>query len=85
MEEQHCREELHRYDPGQADYELYAASLADVAELRKRLPLYDAADSLLAALTQCLAYLDGDLGVEYRSAARHDARAAIANAEGRSE
>lgn len=56
MEEEHCRENLQHYASG-PDHDTYAAFLADVLELRKRLRLYDAADSMLTALKRVRATL----------------------------
>lgn len=82
MEEEHCRENLQHYASG-PDHDTYAAFLADVLELRKRLLLYDAAPELLAALKRLWNWEDviGEWSDELHS----QMRAAIAKAEGRVE
>lgn len=51
MEDDHCREGMRQYGDG-PDHDLYSAHLANVAELQRRLRLYDAADELLDACRQ---------------------------------
>lgn len=91
MEEEHCRENLQHYESG-PDHDTYAAFLADVVELRKRLRLYDAADSMLGSLRMGLEWSEGDgesdespLVTEIERAFRATARTSIAKAEGRRE
>lgn len=63
MEEDYCRDEMRHYKDG-PDHDLYAAHLANVTELQRRLRLYDAADELLACLRKVRAQLP-ELGVDY--------------------
>jgi len=83
MEEEHCRENLRHYASG-PDHDTYAAFLADVLELRKRLRSYDAAPELLAALKELVHY---DMGNSehgsYGSEVLGRCKSAIAKAEGR--
>lgn len=85
MEEEHCRENLQHYESG-PDHDTYAAFLADVLELRKRLRMYDAAPELLAALKELAHYDEGSIDSgSYGDEVLQRCKAAIAKAEGRSE
>lgn len=87
MEEEHCRENLQHYESG-PDHDTYAAFLADVLEMRKRLSLYDAADRLLDRLKAMVSGMECECDKADPEHPLCDicwSRQVIAKAEGRTE